>query len=87
MMRIELDLEGEGAWPDLKEKVAAGQVIHLGNDAPPIGVTALNKGTTSGRPSVCLRVDLPDGRTVLAETSLRLFLAAADALRAYYGSP
>lgn len=32
-----------------------------------------------------LRLELPDGRVVLAEMTLRLFLLAADALRVRYG--
>jgi len=39
----------------------------------------------SGKTSVAFDIPLPDGRHVLAETSLELFLAAADALRARYG--
>lgn len=85
MLAISLKLAGDGAYPDLAEKMATGQVIHLANDAPPIGITALAGGMVSGRTSVMLRLDLPDGRTVLAETSLTLFLTAADALRARYG--
>jgi hypothetical protein len=41
----------------------------------------------SGKPSVALGFELPDGRWVLAETSLALFLTAAEALRARYGDP
>ena len=48
-------------------------------------VAALDGGMTSGRPSVMLRFGLPDGRTVLAETSMRLFLTAARAFAARYG--
>lgn len=86
MLKLNITLDGDGAYPDLAETMASGQVIHLGNDAPPIGITALADGMASGRLSVMLRLDLPDGRVVLAETSLRLFLAAADALRARYGN-
>jgi hypothetical protein len=34
---------------------------------------------------VGIRIDLDDGSSVVAETSLRNFLVAADALRARYG--
>lgn len=84
MLGLTLQLHGDGAYPDLLGR-PPGDVIHLGNDAPPIGVTALAGGMTSGRTSVMLRLDLPDGRVVLAETSLRLFLMAAAGLRARYG--
>ncbi len=76
-------LTGDGAWPDLLDKT----VHHLGNDAPPIQVSALADGMASGAPSVAIRIDLPNGEVVLAETSLALFLMAADALRVRYGDP
>jgi hypothetical protein len=80
-MVLMVKLEGDGAWPDL----AGRDVIYLGNDAPPIQVTGLKGGTRRGAPSVALRLDLPDGRVVIAETSLKLFGVAADALRAHFG--
>jgi hypothetical protein len=71
----------EPAWPELRERT---DVIHT---TGPIGIAGLEGGMESGKPSVALRIDLPDGRVVLAETSLSLFLTAADALRARYGDP
>lgn len=44
-------------------------------------VTSLAAGMGSGKPSVAFVFDLPDGRYVFAETSLALFLAAAQALK------
>ncbi len=82
---IDIKLSGDGAWPDLAEKAAEGRLVHLG-DGTVIGISALAGGMSSGGVSVAVRVDLPDGTVVVAETSLRLFLAAADALRARYGS-
>jgi len=70
----------EPAWPDL----AAKDVIHTKD---PIGVTVLKGGMESGKPSVAFRIDLPDGTVILAETSLALFLTAADAFKARYGDP
>ncbi len=83
MPAISVILQGDGAWPDVIGK----EVIHLGNNAPPIQVAALPGGMQSGLPSVTIRIDLPDGKVVLAETSLKLFLFAADALRAKFGDP
>jgi hypothetical protein len=77
MPAIIIYLDGDGCWPDLKGKVGTDQVIHLGNGAPPIGFALFEIGTTSGKPSVTIRIDLPDGRTVLAETTLALLLNAA----------
>jgi hypothetical protein len=41
----------------------------------------------SGKPSIAIRLDLDDGSSVVAETSLALFLMAADAFKAKYGDP
>jgi hypothetical protein len=40
-----------------------------------------------GAPSVAFRIDLEDGRTVIAETSLKLLLTASDLFKARYGDP
>lgn len=63
------------AWPELDRE----KVLHTQKT---IGVTLLEGGMASGAHSVALRIDLEDGRTVIAETSIALFLMAADALRA-----
>lgn len=84
MPAIHLLLDGDNAWPDLRDP---DRVIHLGSGSPPIGIAVLANGMASGKPSVCLRVDLPDGRSVLAETSMALFVAAARAMVARYGEP
>lgn len=70
---------GDGAWPDLAEKDAAGKLHHVKEE---MQLSFLTGGMTSGAASVALRLDLPNGDTVLAETSAKLFLLAADALRA-----
>ena len=81
---IKVILEGDNCWTDLAEKIQDGKVTWLrgGN----ISIAALSKGTTSGRPSISIRIDLPDGKVVIAETSLRLFLGAAEAFKAKYGA-
>lgn len=76
MISMHIILDGEGVWPDLHDR----PVIHLANDAPPIQVAVLDSGMSSGRPSVALRIELPDGTRVLAETSARLFCSAARAI-------
>lgn len=71
MIPLDIILEGDGCWTDLAT-------------TPPIrgelrAVALLRGGMQSGKASVCFRVQLPDGGTVLAETSLSLLLAAARA--------
>lgn len=79
MPSIEITIE-EPAWPELNP----ADVLQTSR---PIGLTCLPGGMVSGAPSVALRIDLEDGRTVIAETSLALFLAAADTLRSVHGDP
>lgn len=80
MIAIDVHLDGDRCW-DLKYK----DIIHLGNDGPPIGMAVLTHGMAGGRASVTIRLDLPDGRVVLAETSLQLLGTAVDAMRARHG--
>lgn len=85
MPSINLTLEGDGCWPDLPEKMQQGQVIDLmGNNVPPIQVAALPGGMVSGKTSVTFRFDLPDGRILLAETSLTLLATTIRAIEARY---
>ena len=80
MPSLDIHLDGDKCWPDLEAK--REQIIHVTEH---LEVAALSGGMQSGRPSVALRIDLPDGRVVIAETSMRLFLGAARAFRARYG--
>ncbi len=85
VMSVILD---EPAWPDLGGPGPNGiaeNVIWLGAGAPPIQIAALEQGMTGGAPSVAIRFDLPDGRIVVAETSLKLFQAANAILLGKFG--
>lgn len=55
------------------------KIIHV---TETVTVIRIPRGMQSGKSSVMLRLDLPDGRTVLAETSMALFLTAAQAFAA-----
>jgi hypothetical protein len=81
MPTLNLFLDGDNCWPDLHTK----ELIHLGNDAPPIGLAVLPGGMLSGRTSVSFRIDLPDGRVVIAETSFALLDTAVRTIKARYG--
>lgn len=74
---IDIKLQGDNAWPDLQDK----GVIHGGSVWR---LVALRGGMASGRTSITLRLDLADGNAVIAETSVRAWLAAADILRANF---
>lgn len=79
MISLELNLHGDGAWPDVTPETMVR--------AERMRVAGLAAGMTSGLPSVAFCFTLPDGKHVFAETSLRLFLTAADGLKARYGDP
>ena len=72
-MRVVLVKDGTLPWSDLEDR----KVVHLGNEARGMEVAVLNNGMETGRPSVALRIDLPDGTVVIVETSARLFCTAA----------
>lgn len=75
MPNMKVITNGDGCWPDLKDKT----VIHT---QLPFEVALLRGGMASGGASVSFRIGLPDGRVVIAETSLELLTTAARALNA-----
>jgi hypothetical protein len=82
MIPLTIILDGDNAWPDLKDK-PADKLHHV---TAGMAVAMLDGGMTSGLPSVAFRIDLADGSTVIAETSARLFVTAARAFEARHGS-
>jgi hypothetical protein len=52
-----------------------------------VGVGGLSHGTVSGKPTVIIRATTPEGQVVVMQTTLALFLSAADALVAKHGDP
>ena len=72
MTRLDIRLDGDGCWPDLNGK-GPDQVIMVDN----LAIAFLAGGMSSGKPSLTLRIDLPDGRSVITQTSLELFQQAA----------
>jgi hypothetical protein len=82
MPALNIVLDGDNCWPDLIQKRDQGQLIDLmGDQAPPIGLALLAGGMASGKSSVTIRLDLPDGHTLITETSLALLGHAADVMR------
>jgi len=80
MIGLNVILDGDNAWSDLKDK----EIIHL-KDGYEMQVAVLPGGMQSGLPSVAMRFDLPDGQTVVCETSWRLLFTACKAIEARYG--
>lgn len=79
MASIEIILDGDGSRP-----AWAHAKVHRVQD---FGISGLARGMLSGKPSIAILIDLPNGEKVFAENSLANFLQAADALKAYYGDP
>lgn len=75
-LKIYLDAEGmlDGCDPD--------KLIQL---ETPLKIGGLEGGMVSGKPSVSFGFTMPDGTTVFAQTSMRLFHSAAKAFAARYG--
>lgn len=73
MISMNIILDGDNAWPELKD---AEIILPEGT----LQVAILTGGLASGRPSVAIRIDLPDGRHVIAQTTARLFVSAGRAI-------
>lgn len=83
MPRINLNLEGDGAWPDMGQLIDEGKLIVIPDEAA-IDIAILEDGTVSGEPSVAFRFHLPDGRVAFAQTTIRLFLMSVRMIEAKY---
>jgi len=77
VLKIIMDGTIERSGPDFDPT----KVEHI---QTPIAVIGMPRGMASMQPSIMFRFTLNDGREVFAETSLALFVTAADGLRAYY---
>lgn len=85
MIPMNIRFAAPPVYPDLKAEKTEAQIIDAtGPSIKQIEITAVDGGMGSGRPSVMIRVDLPDGRVFLTETSARLFCSAARAVMAKY---
>lgn len=79
MPDLRIILDGDGCWPDLVGDKAPEKVF---DQHAQLSVARLPGGMRSGNDSVGIRVDMKDGKTFVFQTSMKLFLAAADAFRA-----
>jgi len=76
MIALEVIIDGDNCWPDLKDGFVTGEWV---------GIARLSNGTALGNATVTARIRLPDGQTVLAETTLALLETAVRAFRAAEG--
>ena len=82
-LTIILDVDRRGGFPALEAwrtgEANDGDLIHLADDAH-IEVGTLRGGMQSGKDSAAFCFTLPDGKVVVAETSVELILALARAI-------
>ena len=77
---IKLILDGDNAFFDLQGRES--DIIHR---TAPFTVAALARGMRSGHPSLAIRIDLPEKKVLIQETSVAAWLAVARALEGKYG--
>lgn len=80
-LQVDINLEGNGAWKDLPP----AEIIDVPSEGEPLRIAYLSKGMDSGAPSVGMLVTLPDGRRVFFQTSAKLFVWAAAAVKGRAG--
>lgn len=76
-LRVIPDLEKQGLREDTYQVVKYMEKLTIGG---------LKEGTVAGKPIVMICLDMGE-HFLIAETTLALFLSAADALKAKYGDP
>ena len=79
--KITLNLE-ETPWHDLRDNPKLFPA--MGETVKDLRFGALPNGTVEGMPTVNICFELPDGRIVLTETTMRIFCSAARAFEARY---
>lgn len=84
MPTVEIFLDENVAWPDLKTMDATKHKDNVIHYTETLEILVLDNGMKSGRPSVMLRINLPDGKIVLAETSARGLCWAAAVIKSKY---
>ncbi len=83
MPTINVNLKGEGAWPDMEQLINDGNLVIIPEEAA-IDIAVLDNGTESGEPSIAFRFHLPDGKVAFAQTTLRLFLTSIRVIQTRY---
>lgn len=83
MIPLSINMNGDEAWPDLRERKF--EHVKGGEGGARLELAILPGGMSSGLPSVAIRVDTPNGGPiVVVETSARLFCTAARMIMAKY---
>lgn len=72
---VQIILDADGAFSHYRDVVERGDLE---------AITTLEAGTAEGRPSVGFIIKTQDGRVIFTDTTMHIFLAAADMMRARY---
>jgi hypothetical protein len=78
MLAMSIILEGDGAFSEEGDRIVEGTMTKM---------ALLTSGMVSGRPSIGIIIEMPDGTAAFAQTSLRMLLTACDAFKAKHGDP
>lgn len=73
MHMVKLNLDGDECWPDLRSRDITHGMFQE--------VAYLPHGTLEGNPVVMVRALLDDGRTVLIETTAKMFVTLAAGIK------
>jgi hypothetical protein len=74
--------------PDLTQQGFRDEDYPVTKYTGPVAIGGMPEGTENGHPTVMIGLDNEeDGGIIVVETTLALFLSAADALKAKYGDP
>lgn len=75
MPAIAMHLNGDGCWPDLKDR----EYLFFDDAKVKLSIARLPQGMNTGNSSVTIRIDdaRPDGQPILVQTSMRLFQLVA----------
>lgn len=71
--QLQLHLNGDNCWPELENNFTQGELV---------GIARLTDSTVAGASALTFRIQLPDGTTVLAQTTLKLINMALAAVNA-----
>ena len=80
---VTLVTNGEGVWSHIVDLVSRGMMREV-HKTESLKLTALQGWTETGQTAIIVETTLQDGTVVFAQTTLDLFLAAADELRSKF---
>ena len=77
MIRLDVYTHGDNCWPDLIDTNGQPKFV----EGTLVGIARLPDATAKGNSTVTVRVELPDGTTVLAQTTLALIHNAVNVFK------